>query len=262
MEKEIRAQLNQLEADHDIRILFACESGSRAWGFASPDSDYDVRFVYVHRPEWYLGIDRGKDFIAGPQDMVLDITGFELRKLLQLFRASNATVYEWLQSPVWYRKEEAFVEHLWALAGTYFSAMTALHHYLGLARNTMENFLTAEQVKLKKYFYALRPVLAAAWIAEYGNCPPMEFGQLRPMIRVASVLDKVDALLAKKAGVNESCLVAPDPVVHSFIQEHLARCTEYAKTLEKKEADAAALNELFRKIINKPWTYKACVTGD
>lgn len=262
MEKQIQEQLNKLEAQHDIRILFACESGSRAWGFASPDSDYDVRFAYVHRRDWYLGIDRGADFIEGTQDAVLDIRGVELRRLLQLFRTSNVSVYEWLQSPIWYRKEEAFVEKLWALADSYFSSKTGMHHYLGLTRNTVDNYLQGGEVKLKKYFYALRPVLAAAWIKEYNNCPPMEFGPLRAMISGAVVQERIEALVAQKRRVEESFRVAPDRVLNRFIGELMAQCTDSARILEKKEVSAAHLNELFRAIINQSWTYKVYATGD
>lgn len=258
----IQEQLNKLEAEHDIRILFACESGSRAWGFASSDSDYDVRFAYVHKLDWYLGIDKGADFIEGLQDGVLDIRGVELRRLLQLFRASNAAVYEWLQSPVWYRKDEAFVRQLWIYAETCFSARDGMHHYLGMTRNTLESCLQSTEVKLKKYFYALRPVLAAAWIKEYNSCPPMELRHLRAPIADPAVQQRMDALLAQKAGVEEGFRVAPDPLLHRFIEEQMAQCTDYAKTLGKKEVSAAPLAELFRTTINRSWTYKACATGD
>jgi len=251
MKKEIEAALQDLERAHRIRILFAIESGSRAWGFASEDSDYDVRFVYVHPVDRYLSIDRGAEYIDGPQNKVLDITGMELRKAAQLFRKSNAVIYEWLQSPVWYRREEAFVEDLWQLAPQYFSARAAIHHYLGLARKTMGSDLQGDAVRLKKYFYALRPVLAARWIALQGGPPPMEFGPLRTTVDDKAVQERMEALLEQKARVDESFLVAPDPVLQRFIEMQMQYAADCATQLEKSAADVAPLDELFRKTIKR-----------
>ena len=152
MKEIILEQLKKLEQQRDIKILFACESGSRGWGFHSPDSDYDVRFVYVHKKDWYLSIEDRKDFIEFPKDDILDITGYELRKMLKLFRSSNAVIFEWIQSPVMYRKNEAFLERIKLLVKEYYSPKAGLHHYLGLTRNTFEAYLQAERVKLKNTF--------------------------------------------------------------------------------------------------------------
>lgn len=103
----VLVELEAIEQRHDVRVLFACESGSRGWGFASPDSDYDVRFLYVHKPEWYLRVEPQRDVIERPIDDVLDVSGWELRKALQLMRRSNPTLFEWLDSPVIYREDAA-----------------------------------------------------------------------------------------------------------------------------------------------------------
>ena len=108
MTTRITAALAALEAQHGIRILYACESGSRAWGFPSPDSDYDVRFIYVHPLDWYLGLDEGPDTLNFPVDDELDLAGWELRKTLRLLRGSNAALFEWLQSPIVYHEAPGF----------------------------------------------------------------------------------------------------------------------------------------------------------
>ena len=90
----VEAELSRLETEHQVTVLFACESGSRAWGFASPDSDYDVRFLYVHRLPWYLQVEPGRDVIERPLDDELDVCGRELRKALYLLRRSNPTLLE------------------------------------------------------------------------------------------------------------------------------------------------------------------------
>ena len=100
MKSEIVAQIQGIESTHDVTVLYACESGSRGWGFASPDSDYDVRFIYVHRLPWYFQVSPGRDVIEVPISGDLDINGWELRKALGLIKKGNATLIEWLDSPV------------------------------------------------------------------------------------------------------------------------------------------------------------------
>jgi hypothetical protein len=249
MTKIILEQLQQLQQREHIRILFACESGSRAWGFHSPDSDYDVRFAYVHTKDWYIGIEDKKDFIEFPKDVVLDITGYDIRKLLKLFRSSNAKIFEWIQSPVLYLKEDSFLKGLQSLVEEYYSSKSGIHHYLGLTRNTFETYLQGEHIRLKKYFYALRPILAALWIVEKDECPPMEFHHLRTLITDPVINKKIDGLLQQKAEVGESFVIAPDEVLHQFIADQMKRCELFAQGLPKKETSAASLNLLFRTAI-------------
>jgi uncharacterized protein len=99
---EIQACLSDIEKTHQVKIIYSCESGSRAWGFPSADSDYDVRFLYLHPVDWYLSIEDKRDVIEVPIKNKLDITGWDLRKALQLFRKSNPPLLEWLGSPIVY----------------------------------------------------------------------------------------------------------------------------------------------------------------
>ena len=156
--------LARLEREHDVHVLFACESGSRGWGFASPDSDYDVRFAYVHRLPWYLAVEPGRDVIEEPISGELDVGGWELRKALQLLRDSNPTLLEWLRSPIVYRQDDAWVARLRALAEHNFSPVRGYHHYVATARKNLREHLAGETVRYKKYLYVLRPLLAARWI--------------------------------------------------------------------------------------------------
>lgn len=179
MDKEtVTQKIWQLEAERGIRVLYACESGSRAWGFPSPDSDYDVRLIYAHPPSWYLSIDEQKDTIELPINDVLDIGGWEVRKALQLFRKSNAVIYEWLQSPVVYQTRFDFAGQLFRLAPDYFSPRPALYHYLGLVHRLYEEMGEAPEVKLKRYCYLLRSLLSAMWIREEQIMPPMQLHEL------------------------------------------------------------------------------------
>jgi uncharacterized protein len=247
MKEVIISQLKKLEQEHQISILFACESGSRGWGFHSPDSDYDVRFVYRNRKDWYLGIEDRKDFIDFQKDKLLDMVGYDLRKMLKLFRGSNAKIFEWIQSPVMYRSDEGFLAHLQDLMPAYYSPKAGLHHYLGLVRNTVAHHLQGERVRLKKYFYALRPLLAACWIKKFNQCPPMEFGALRMMVDDCAVNERIDGLLQQKAVAGEGFEIVPDPFLQHFILETIKECEAYAKELSHRETDARSLNLLFQK---------------
>ncbi|MFD2783923.1 nucleotidyltransferase domain-containing protein [Hymenobacter rubripertinctus] len=214
----IHAALTALEARHHIRILYACESGSRAWGFPSPDSDYDVRFIYSHAADWYLTLDEGADTLNFPVDAELDLAGWELRKALKLLRGSNAALFEWLQSPVVYSEAPGFRAQLapWLPAG--WNPRAGLHHYLGQLRRGVEEDLVGEQVRLKRLFYALRSALAARWIRtrpEEG--PPMEFGVLRELLP-PELHGAADELLAHKATADEKTTVAPPAALAAFLQ--------------------------------------------
>jgi predicted nucleotidyltransferase len=231
MRSTVQAQLEALEQKHDVRVLFACESGSRGWGFASPDSDYDVRFVYVHRLPWYLRTQAGRDVIELPVSAELDVSGWELRKTLQLMQASNPVLLEWLRSPVVYRSDAAWVPRLRELALQSFSPVRGYHHYLSMARKTMKNHLRAdgEVVKYKKYFYALRPLLAARWIREVGGVPPMRFAELATaLLHDADLLAELNALLAVKMRAGEAATSAPWPRIQAFLHAELALAEQYA----------------------------------
>ncbi|MBS4161445.1 nucleotidyltransferase domain-containing protein, partial [Klebsiella pneumoniae] len=102
MNQRINEELANIENMNHVKILFAVESGSRAWGFPSQDSDYDVRFIYVHQKDWYLSIDEKRDVIERPIHESLDISGWELTKALRLFRKSNPPLLEWLSSEMVY----------------------------------------------------------------------------------------------------------------------------------------------------------------
>ena len=156
MRQRVRRQLADIEQRYQVRVLYACESGSRGWGFASPDSDYDVRFLYVHQPEWYLRVEAQRDVIELPIDDELDVCGWEWRKALGLLKAANPTLIEWLDSPVVYQQDASTVAALKALVPQWFSPLRARWHYYSMARKNFRGYLQGEQVRLKKYFYVLR----------------------------------------------------------------------------------------------------------
>src|SRR4030065_2466253 len=133
MEETIRAHLGQIEADENVKVVYACESGSRAWGFPSADSDYDVRFLYVRPVEWYLSIDEKRDVIERLVSEGLDINGWDLKKALGLFRKSNPPLLEWLGSPIVYLEKYSGAAKMRQRAPEYYSPTAYLYHYLHMA---------------------------------------------------------------------------------------------------------------------------------
>lgn len=248
MDSIIKDKLKEMEQTYNVKILYACESGSRAWGFPSPDSDYDVRFIYVRPKEHYLSVDEQRDVIEVPINELLDINGWELRKALRLFRKSNGPLYEWLQSPIVYKHEKDFANDIKNLMPSYFSPRATMHHYLSMAKSVFENDLAGVEVRLKKYFYVLRPILACRWIADRREVPPMEFGKLRTLL--TSDLNKtVNELLKQKAVVDEKQMISPIEHLHTFIKEEIAYCEKAVPALVSSNADSEILNNLFRKYL-------------
>ena len=131
---EINTLLTRIEASHDIRIVYACESGSRAWGFASPDSDYDIRFIFIRSEQSYVSVQEGLESIDLPLEGELDAGGWDIRKAARLLGKSNGALIEWLRSPIVYRNENGFRERWQAMTRAIFSPRASSDHYRGLAK--------------------------------------------------------------------------------------------------------------------------------
>ena len=177
MKDTIQKELAQIEQTQNVRILLAVESGSRAWGFASPDSDYDVRFIYVRPKDAYLRLQKHRDVIELPINDALDINGWDLTKTLRLLHKSNPTLFEWGASPIVYLETD-FAARFKSVMGRYFSSKRGLYHYIHMAAGNYREYIKGDMIKAKKYFYVLRPVLACRWILDKGSPPPMLFSEL------------------------------------------------------------------------------------
>jgi uncharacterized protein len=242
----ISDRLQQLAIEEQIVILYACESGSRGWGFPSPDSDYDVRFVYLRPLEWYLSIDDRADTIDLPINSLLDINGWDLRKALKLFKGSNSAIYEWIQSPIVYQANSNIATELLALADRYYCPRAGVHHYLSMATNCYQQHLQSPDVKLKKYFYALRSILAARSIVQNRQVPPMVFGKLLESIADRQdILTEIDRLLKMKVTATEATTVPSIPILNDFIETEIRDCDRAVKLITKHHTDPLDLNKLF-----------------
>lgn len=247
--KEILDKLKEIEEKENVKVLYAVESGSRAWGVASPDSDYDVRFIYTGKLEDYLRLDDVRDVIEWQLDEVLDINGWDLRKVLQHFHKGNATLFEWCNSPVVYLTTPQW-ESISEVGMKYFSEKAAMYHYYGTARSTYEGFLTDEMVKYKKYIYALRPILACRYIEENHSVPPVLFEELKNNQLPKYLTDTVECMLEVKATSGERDLLPQIPEIIDFIRTELERISKIAKEKhDDRECDWEVLNEAFRQIL-------------
>ncbi|MEO1451396.1 MAG: nucleotidyltransferase domain-containing protein [Bacteroidota bacterium] len=245
---KIQGLLAELEQERGFRILYACESGSRAWGFPSPDSDYDIRIVFVYPREKYLSITQPADQINLPiTDDALDIAGWELRKFLHLAAKSNVTPFEWLNSNIVYHEQDGFKEKAREVIKPYFSTLPAANHYLGLTQKTLMQSLQEPKVKIKKYFYALRPVLAALWVATSQSIPPLQFERLWPdLITDSAVREALEKLLERKEQAVEGELISRIPVLDTFIETSRGQVQEALQQVEKTRSELDKLNDFFR----------------
>ena len=243
-------KLKEIEQNENIRILHAVESGSRAWGFPSPDSDYDVRFIYVRNPEFYLELEKTRDVIELPINNMLDINGWDLNKTLRLLHSSNPTLFEWMSSPVVYRQTD-FIEQLRPIMDDYFSCKSGLYHYLSMAEGNYRDYLKGDMVRAKKYFYVLRPILACKWILRTHTKPPMLFSELVDTELEDALKPAVVRLLDLKMNAPEIREIPRVEEINSYLDRTIeALKAEIAAFPAEHRADWAPLNKLFLTTIS------------
>ena len=251
MKKEILQLLSQTEKEKNVKILYANESGSRAWGFPSPDSDFDIRFIYMHERDWYLSVNESKDQITVMPNKLLDGMGWDFRKYLRLLYNSNATTFEWLHSPIVYLEDESFTAPLRGLAKIYFQPKKVVRHYLGIATGMLHREFQEDRVKIKKYFYVLRPVLAASYISKYGTPAPVDFHELLPLIKnEPDIYNEINKLLKQKETAMESDKVKRINVLDEFVKKEMERCEAVAKALPNIQMEWDDINSFYRKTLH------------
>ena len=235
MYHRICSMLESIEKKENIRILFAVESGSRAWGFPSPDSDYDVRFVYTRQPSDYLRLEKTPDVIEWQADEVFDVVGWDLKKTQQLLHRSNPTVYEWNASPVVYRNSEEWAA-LQPMLRACFLKKPGMHHYLNMAKSNYREYLRTDKVRLKKYFYVIRPLLACQWIMAYGTPPPMAMSELTEACLPGYLQDEMLRLTEIKMRSPEITQGSRIQILNDYIEAAMAFVEQAIKSLPDEMA--------------------------
>jgi predicted nucleotidyltransferase len=229
----------------------ACETGSRAWGFPSPDSDFDVRFIYRHNTDWYLSLNEQKDTIEMMfENNEIDLSGWDLRKSLHLLWKSNPPLLERIQSPIIYIADEGFLTGMKDLATNTYSKIAAMHHYLNMAKKMFSEVRENENVKLKKLFYALRTAIACRWIIEKDEMPPIVFQKMLEQLTFDNRLkEKISDLIELKSTESESYMHKQERELNQFIENTIQKAEQKANALPAAKGQIEDLNQFFRKML-------------
>ncbi|MDS9471874.1 nucleotidyltransferase domain-containing protein [Sporosarcina pasteurii] len=256
MNELILKKLIEIEERFQVKVLYAVESGSRAWGIHSKDSDYDVRFIYIHQPNWYLSIDpqgvgAKRDVIELPINDVLDISGWEITKALRLFRKGNPTLLEWLRSDNIYCQKPSLVTRLRSLAPEIFNPTASLHHYLNMAKNNYQLYL--QKSEIKNCLYAIRSILACKWIKENKTPPPIRFNDLvGAFVSEGQLRKKIEHLVVRKMAGYESEKEVSISIMNECLESEISRIEAYVQTLSVKVEDSTKkLDDLFRNVLKE-----------
>ncbi|MCF8379914.1 MAG: nucleotidyltransferase domain-containing protein [Bacteroidales bacterium] len=252
MEEKIKKYLSDLEKEKGIEILLACETGSRAWGFPSPDSDFDVRIIYKHQKDWYLSLTEEKDTIEYfLENNEIDISGWDLRKSLRLLWKSNPPLLERIQSPIIYKVDKDFLTGITSVAQKTYSRIATIHHYLSMAKKAFEEVVNSEEYKLKKFFYALRASVACLWIIEKEEIPPIEFGKMLSGLDLPENLKaRIGELIEIKSTISEAYLHNGENELIEFMKSCIERTDSESQNLPSSKGQISELNEFFRQILD------------
>ncbi|MEW6669150.1 MAG: nucleotidyltransferase domain-containing protein [Thermodesulfobacteriota bacterium] len=251
---KICARLAHIEAHQNVRIVYACESGSRAWGFPSADSDYDIRFLYLRPKKSYLSIEEPRDVIEPPPEGALDLSGWDLKKALGLFAKSNPPLLEWLGSPIVYLEKYSVAAEMRRLLPVYYSPAACMYHYYHMAHRNYREYLKGDEVWTKKYLYVLRPLLALLWIEQGKGVVPTEFRLLvSALVKEPLLKREIDRLVEAKRSGGEMDRGPRIDAIGDFIETELERWQTERVRHRKPRVYLDALNHLFRASLNEVW---------
>ena len=249
----IKNKLQEIQIKNNIKILYAIESGSRGWGFPSKDSDYDVRFIYLNKTEHYLSIFEEKDYIELPIDEVLDINGWDLKKVLRLLYKPNPNIIEWLSSPIVYKQETVFIESLRNIADQYYSPKPILYHYVSLAKKKFEDIYEKKEINIKKLFYVIRPIMACKWVLEKDSIPPMNLHDIMKEIKIEDeILNEINRLIKFKHDCIESdTIIANDNLIKYLHNQIINIDTSINNINSNNNKNHKLLNDFFIDTLKK-----------
>ncbi|WP_026573570.1 nucleotidyltransferase domain-containing protein [Bacillus sp. UNC438CL73TsuS30] len=261
MREQIQEVLMTLEMEKDIKVLYACESGSRAWGLSSEASDYDVRFIYVHKKEWYLSIDQGKDVLEvsglalSSGDSILDMSGWELTKALRLFRKSNPSLLEWLHSNIVYTESFSTMDRMRELEQKTFSPISCIYHYLKMAKGNFWDICQGKDIKVKKYLNVIRPLLIIKWIEINHTFPPIEFRFLvERLLPLGKLKEDIEMLLNRKLAGEDLIVDLKMDRIKEYVEKEFEHLEIYIKGVKNEIPNPTeSLNRLFREALDEVW---------
>ena len=251
MKNKILQYLQQIQDENEIEILLACETGSRAWGFPSPDSDYDVRFIYRHKKDWYLSLNEQKDTIEKIyENNEFDLSGWDLKKSLNLLWKSNPPLLERIQSPIIYISDTEFLNGINDLAQHSYSKIATMHHYLSMSKKMYSEVKDSPTIKLKKLFYALRTAFACKWIMDKDEIPPIVFQKMLKELEIEeNVRQRIYELIDLKATKNEDYIHIEEVLINNLIENYIQDAEKVANSLPASKGKIEDLNSFFIKTL-------------
>lgn len=253
----IISKLKQTEEDHNVKIALAIESGSRAWGFASEDSDYDCRFIYTHPKDWYISVFDKKDTIIYDVDKIFDINGWDIKKVLKHISKSNAVMFEWLSSNQIYVKNDEVKIILNDLAADFFNPISVSYHYLSIAKNKLNEILDDEiinnKTKLKKYFYVMRPIANLNFIYDFNKMPPIEYDKTLSCIKIDDkIYDQIQIFKNIKIKTDESFEIPRNDILIGYFNNQINEFSIKIKNI-KHNKSYKNIDTAFIKILELMW---------
>ncbi len=251
MKGRISQYLEKIEEERDVTILLACETGSRAWGFPSTDSDYDIRIIYKHKKDWYLTLFEKKDSIELMlENNEIDITGWDLRKTLKLLQKSNPTLLERIQSPIIYKSDKEFLTEIKSIAQIHYSRIATIHHYLSMAKKFLEELKENEEYKLKTFFYALRSATACLWVIEKEQMPPIEFIKMVNGLNLQiTLVNRIKELVLLKSTISESYYHRGEENLIAFMENCIEKADEKKQSLPSAKGNIEELDSFLLKTL-------------
>jgi len=255
IKQSILNKLQSIENAHGVKIPLAIESGSRGWGFAAANADYDCRFIYVHKSERYLSVSDVKEFIDYELDETYDIRGYDLKRTLRYIMKSQATIFEWLSSNEVYIRNEPIVKIMRGLTADFFNPVPVCYHYISLARKMLREVTSADEAKIKKYFYILRPIANLNYIHQYGKMPFMEYDKtLEATAPPTDILAAIQELKARKIKMLEHDKIPAYGLLINYFISEIERFEDILKNMKhEKNTNTAVVDEAFRAIIRDVW---------
>jgi uncharacterized protein len=253
MKEHICDLLRQIEIEKDLKVIFAVDGGSRAVGLESEVSDYDVRFIYVKPVEWYLSLDKHKDYFEYHENK-LECVGWDLRKALQLLKRSNPTIIEWFHSPIVYDDPYHFLKNFQSLANAYFSEKAMLYHYFSMAKTNNRLYLQSPEISVKKLFYIVRPLLACHFLIHKKCIPPIDMDTLLKKLDISLELrDEIERLMSNKKSMVIQVERTKLPQVFNFIDDQFDVVETYLTHLSEYKIEIDLLNPFFIQLLKHVW---------
>ncbi len=257
MHTKIIERLESFEQEYNVKVLYAVESGSRAWGFASTTSDYDVRFIYAETIDRYLSLENTRDVIESTEENgLLDFSGWDLKKAMKLFRKGNPALMEWLNSPIVYIDRYGVADILRSAALMCFSPKSSIYHYLHMSNRNYNEYITGDRVRVKRYFYVLRPIFACHWILKYQNQPPVLYSELFSDIDLpANLEEEIENLYSLRVSLQEDEHINKSEIVNKYIIEEFSSLKKLVDTLSSTTESSDNFDNVFRQVLKDVWGF-------